>query len=186
MAASVELPMLGLLREGPLHGYELKRRLESLVGFFSAVSYGSLYPMFRGLELRHYVTHTSEQPGRIVYKITSKGKDRFVQLMHEPTVPLTQKLLFLQAIPPAERKQILESHKEEWTNRLEQYRRIQKRIDVKTIDRYRAALLAREIDHLAKDIIWLQQLIDNEEANTPEQDGQDSHRGPSKISGNKR
>ncbi len=178
--------MLGLLGEGPLHGYELKRRLESLVGFFGTVSYGSLYPMFRGLEIRHYVTRTSEQTGRIVYHITSKGKERLFQLMHDPTVPLTQKLLFLQAIPPAERKQILESHKEEWDNRLKQYRRMQESIDVKTIDRYHAALLARETDHVAKDIIWLQQLIEDEEAKTPEQDSRDSHSKLLKSSRKKR
>lgn len=186
MATSVELPMLSLLREGPLHGYELKRRLESLVGFFGAVSYGSVYPMFRALESRQYVTHTPEEFGRIIYHITSKGKARFVQLMHDPTVTLTQKLLFLEAIPPAERREILESHKEEWTNRLEQYRRIQERIDSKAIGRYRAALLKREIDHLAKDIIWLQQLIDDEEANTSGRDGRDGHRGPLKSSRRKR
>lgn len=101
MAALVELPMLGLLREGPLHGYELKRRLESLVGFFGTVSYGSLYPMFHSLELRQYVTRGSEELGRIVYRITTKGRDRFIQLMHDPGVAVTQKLLFLEAIPPS-------------------------------------------------------------------------------------
>ncbi len=186
MATSVELPMLGLLREGPLHGYELKRQMENIVGFFGSVSYGSLYPMFHGLEVRGYVTRTSEQTGRIVYHITSKGKERFVQLLHEPSVPFTQKLLFLETISLAERRQILESHNEELTNRLEKYRRIQERIDVKTIDRYRAALLAREVDHVAKDIIWLQHLIDDEEASTPEQDGRDSHRRPLKSFRKKR
>jgi DNA-binding PadR family transcriptional regulator len=159
MATSVELPMLGLLGEGPLHGYELKRRIESLVGFFGSVSYGSLYPMFHGLEVRGYVTHTLKQPGRIVYHITPKGRERFLKLMHELSIPLTQKLLFFQDILSTERKQILERHKEELVDRLEKYRRVQESIDVNTIDRYRAALFAREIEHVSRDMTWLQDLI---------------------------
>ena len=50
---------------------------------------------------------------------------------------------------------------------MEKYKSVQERIDVKTIDRYRAALLAREVDHVSKDIIWLQQLVDDEEASAP-------------------
>ncbi len=36
----IELPILGLLQDAPLHGYELKRRLETLVGYFGSASYG--------------------------------------------------------------------------------------------------------------------------------------------------
>jgi len=57
----IELPILGLLNASPLHGYELKRRIESLVGYFDKVSYGSLYPMLRKLEERGYVTETEEE-----------------------------------------------------------------------------------------------------------------------------
>ncbi len=162
MAALVELPMLALLREGPLHGYELKRRLESLVGFFGTVSYGSLYPMFHALEFRQYVTRGSEDLGRIVYRITPKGRERFVQLMHEPGVPLNQKLLFFEAISQTERKQILEGHKEEWAKRLADYRQAQEEISAHKVDRYRAALLTHEVERLSKDIAWLEQLIDEE------------------------
>ncbi len=181
MAALVELPMLGLLREGPFHGYELKRRLENLVGFFGTVSYGSLYPMFHSLEFRQYVTRSSNEPGRIVYRITPKGRERFVKLMHDPDVAVTQKLLFLEAIPPDERKQILEGHKEEWAKRLAQYQQAQAEMDARKVDRYRAALLSHEVECLGKDIVWLQQLIDEEAANTAQiRDTRRSSRAPSK------
>ena len=38
------LAVLGLLHESPMHGYELRKRLNSILGTFHAISYGSLYP----------------------------------------------------------------------------------------------------------------------------------------------
>ena len=46
----LEIAVLGLLKEQPLHGYELKKRLSETLGFLWGVSYGSLYPALRRLE----------------------------------------------------------------------------------------------------------------------------------------
>ena len=40
----LEIAILGLLNESPMHGYELRKRLSTLLGAFRAFSYGSLYP----------------------------------------------------------------------------------------------------------------------------------------------
>jgi anti-sigma regulatory factor (Ser/Thr protein kinase) len=45
----LELPILGLLQEEPLHGYELKKRLDETLGLWG-VSFGSLYPALARLE----------------------------------------------------------------------------------------------------------------------------------------
>ena len=49
-APVLELAILGLLQEQPLHGYELKKRLSETLGSFWGVSFGSLYPALRRLE----------------------------------------------------------------------------------------------------------------------------------------
>ena len=46
----IKLAVLGLLKEQPLHGYELKKRLGDVLGRMSRVSFGSLYPALRRLE----------------------------------------------------------------------------------------------------------------------------------------
>jgi DNA-binding PadR family transcriptional regulator len=46
----LELAILGLLKEQPLHGYELKKRLADSLGFVEGISFGSLYPALRRLE----------------------------------------------------------------------------------------------------------------------------------------
>ena len=48
----LETAVLGLLNESPLHGYELRRRLNLVLGSFRAFSYGTLYPALKGLVVR--------------------------------------------------------------------------------------------------------------------------------------
>ncbi|MGH8920335.1 MAG: PadR family transcriptional regulator, partial [Actinomycetes bacterium] len=46
----IELAVLGLLKEQPLHGYELRKRLAATLGLVATVSFGSLYPALSKLE----------------------------------------------------------------------------------------------------------------------------------------
>ena len=48
-AELLEFAVLGLLHESPMHGYELRKRLNTALGAFRALSYGSLYPALRDL-----------------------------------------------------------------------------------------------------------------------------------------
>ena len=41
----LELAVLGLLHDSPMHGYELRKRLTALLGWGRSLSYGSLYPL---------------------------------------------------------------------------------------------------------------------------------------------
>jgi DNA-binding PadR family transcriptional regulator len=50
LTGMVELAVLGVLREGDLHGYELRKRVRELLGPGSSVSFGSLYPALARLE----------------------------------------------------------------------------------------------------------------------------------------
>jgi DNA-binding PadR family transcriptional regulator len=45
----LELPVLGLLKEKSMHGYELRKQLGTMLGPFWQVSWGSLYPTLRRL-----------------------------------------------------------------------------------------------------------------------------------------
>jgi DNA-binding PadR family transcriptional regulator len=46
----LELAILGLLKERPMHGYDLRKRLRDELGSFSNLSFGSLYPALARLE----------------------------------------------------------------------------------------------------------------------------------------
>jgi DNA-binding PadR family transcriptional regulator len=46
----LDLAILGLLEEGDLHGYEIRRRLREQLGLLANVSFGSIYPALTRLE----------------------------------------------------------------------------------------------------------------------------------------
>jgi DNA-binding PadR family transcriptional regulator len=58
----LELAVLGLLKEQELHGYELKKRLSSVLGPLSSVSFGSLYPTLAKLEAAGAVKAVEANP----------------------------------------------------------------------------------------------------------------------------
>ena len=45
----LEFAVLGLLHRAPMHGYELSKQLNVLLGTFRALSYGTLYPCLNKL-----------------------------------------------------------------------------------------------------------------------------------------
>lgn len=56
----LEFAVLGLLRESPMHGYELRKRLNTSLGVFRAFSYGTLYPCLKTLVANGWLI---EEPG---------------------------------------------------------------------------------------------------------------------------
>src|SRR6187549_2321415 len=97
----LELAILGLLHESPLHGYELRKRLNAVLGAFRALSYGTLYPCLKDLVARGWIAEQSAvrpaglagsvgstgsgAPGRakVVYELTADGKEKFQELLAE-------------------------------------------------------------------------------------------------------
>ena len=88
-AELLELAVLGLLHESPMHGYELRKRLNAALGSFRALSYGSLYPALRDARPRPDRRGTAGAGGsgrrraRIVYELTADGKERFQELVDQ-------------------------------------------------------------------------------------------------------
>lgn len=62
----LDLAILGLLEDGPLHGYEIRRRLRAQLGLFANVSFGSLYPALARLEKAGDVTVIDDEGDDVV------------------------------------------------------------------------------------------------------------------------
>ena len=83
----LELAILGLLLESPMHGYELRKRLTGLLGAFRAFSYGSLYPALRRMQADGVIAENAAPTGtpvrraRRVYGLTDAGRQRFSELV---------------------------------------------------------------------------------------------------------
>jgi DNA-binding PadR family transcriptional regulator len=66
--------ILRLLREKPMHGYEVMRALEEGSGGWYRASPGSVYPTLQMLEDQGYV-RGEERNGKKVYEITDAGRE---------------------------------------------------------------------------------------------------------------
>ncbi|MEU0468875.1 PadR family transcriptional regulator [Amycolatopsis thermoflava] len=83
----LELAILGFLAEGPLHGYELRRRVAQLSGYTRPVSDGSLYPAIKRLEKAGLLERRAE-PGagaaRYVLNLTAAGHSDLLERLRDP------------------------------------------------------------------------------------------------------
>ena len=119
----LELAILGLLLESPMHGYELRKRLTGLLGAFRAFSYGSLYPALRRMQTDGLIAENAAPEGAVlrrarrVYQLTDAGRQRFTELVAD-TGPQNYTddgfgvhLAFFNRTPAAARMRILEGRR---------------------------------------------------------------------------
>ncbi len=84
---SQNLILLGLLMDGPQHGYDLKQKVDRSLSDIGPITSGTIYYTLRRLEDRQWVSSHRERSGsrpeRIVYEITDAGKAAFQELLQE-------------------------------------------------------------------------------------------------------
>lgn len=119
MKSYQELVILGLLKEGPKHGYQIKKLLKSVLGVFTSFETTSIYYSLKNLEekgyLRKEVSREGLRPQKYIYKITPLGEERLNKLLldnflslHRPFVNVDLSLYFL---PYIDREMLLHKTK---------------------------------------------------------------------------
>lgn len=82
-----ELAILGLLKEGPKHGYEIKNLLKNVLEAFTSFGSTSIYYPLKNLEEKGYlgkeVSKQGLRPEKYIYKLTPKGQERLKKLLWE-------------------------------------------------------------------------------------------------------
>ena len=166
----IELAILGLLKEQPMHGYQLNRELSEQLGGLWRVSYGSLYPSLRRLERQGAITSEQGTGARrkTVYAITPEGERLFLELLEEtPQENQTEdarfrvRLAFFRYLPPETRVRLLERRRQALETRLADVKG-HLRDDTGTTDDYQRALLDHARAGTESDIAWLTELIRTE------------------------
>jgi DNA-binding PadR family transcriptional regulator len=170
----LELAVLGLLKERPMHGYELRKQLSQKLGFFWTVSFGSLYPTLRRLEKRGAVrkSYSDDQASRRkqVYAITEVGEREFLEMLEEGTASIMEedkfplRLAFFGYLRPETRIKLLERRKTYLQDKLDEGRRSLKRASRGRADTYTLSLMRHGCDTTEHDIAWLDELIAVERA----------------------
>ncbi|HEY6422456.1 MAG TPA: PadR family transcriptional regulator [Pseudonocardiaceae bacterium] len=185
----LELAVLGLLHDAPMHGYELRKRLAGLLGAVRACSFGSLYPTLRRLQRSGFIVEDDEpvedhcavrgagrstawgRRARRVYKLTADGKERLAVLLADAGPPTWEDggfgvhLAFFSRTPAEVRMRILEGRRRRVEERREGLRAALARTSDQ-IDRYTLELHRMGLDTSEREVRWLNELIAHEQANT--------------------
>jgi DNA-binding PadR family transcriptional regulator len=177
-AETIELAVLGLLHEGPMHGYELRKRLNLMLGWGRVLSYGSLYPTLKKMlraslieETAATMTPVTRRP-RIVYQVTEAGHAEFERLMREvgPTAweddNFDIRFAFFGRTDMEIRLRVLEGRRTRLQERLD---RVQNQLAMtqKEVDQYAAELQRHGVESVEREVRWLSDLINAERTNGP-------------------
>jgi DNA-binding PadR family transcriptional regulator len=184
-SAVLELAVLGLLRNTPMHGYELRKQITSVLGLFRALSYGSLYPCLHELLAAGLIAedHDETAPadarpngpakprgGRRslkVYRLTADGKERLAELLGEGGPAAWEDdgfgvhFAFFGQTRADVRLRILEGRRSRLEERMEgigaALTRTRERVDSYTLELHRHGL-----ESVEREVRWLNELIASE------------------------
>ena len=172
----LEFAVLGLLHETPMHGYELRKRLNAALGVFRALSYGTLYPCLRGLLDRGWIAESTgagaatataaagSKRARIVYELTADGKEHFQELAKQAGPHAWEDdtfdvhFAFFARTEAEVRLRILEGRRSRLEERLATIRTTSAK-NRERMDSYTAALQQHGEDAAEREVRWLNELI---------------------------
>ncbi len=191
-AETIELAVLGLLHEGPMHGYELRKRLNLMLGWGRVLSYGSLYPalkrMLRASLIEEEVGggNLTRRP-RIVYRLTEAGHREFERLMSEVGPAAWEddtfgvRFAFFSRTDMEVRLRVLEGRRTRLQERLD---RVQRELTItqREVDRYAAELQRHGVESVEREVRWLSELI-NAERGRPSAAASDADQTPDQPAG---
>jgi len=172
-AQLLEFAVLGLLHEGPTHGYDLRRRLNTALGPFRALSYGTLYPALRDLLDHGLIAETTDPAGpsgrrpRVVYELTAAGKEHFAELVARTDASAYDddgfdvRFAFFARTERDVRLRILEGRRSRVEEDLERVREAAAR-SRERLDAYTTALQRHGEETTEREVRWLSELIDAE------------------------
>lgn len=113
-----ELLFLGLLQDGPKHGYQLKKLIAEISATFTGLKTDSIYyplqKMLKGGLVTQTAKRTGKRPTKYIYSLSEKGKEEFRKLLlknilaiEKPYFSIDLSLYFLHHIPTELRRRYL-------------------------------------------------------------------------------
>ncbi|NQU37549.1 MAG: PadR family transcriptional regulator [Actinobacteria bacterium] len=175
----LEFAVLGLLHDSPMHGYELRKRINAVLGSFRAISYGSLYPCLKQLLADGLICEAgpadagapalSGRRAKIVYQLTADGKERLDEMLADAG-PQTWDderfgvhFAFFSRTDSEVRMRILQGRRSRLEERLTALRSSFAQ-SAERVDSYTDELARHGLDGVEREVRWLSELIATEQS----------------------
>ena len=169
---TVRLVILGLLRERPLYGYEIKQVIEEHMSDWTSIAFGSIYFALDKLAEEKFVERveieqTGKRPSRSVYQITDAGRTEFLHLLRESWqqfereyFPLDICLFFLNSLPLEEVIKYLKARKDILQSALEYVQgHREEQLAMPDVPPLAAAIFDHTIAHTQAELGWVSDLL---------------------------
>ncbi len=161
---ALEQALLGLLMQGPMHGYDLHRRVEDDLGlvWYMGISnvYGALKRLEQGGQVESTVSPQEGRPPRKVYRITPAGEQSFLDWVRRPVptmrdmrVEFPAKLYFFRALGLEGIGELIAAQEAVCRERVEQLERSAAQCDPHDFNRLVYDFRRRQIEAI---LDWLQ------------------------------
>jgi DNA-binding PadR family transcriptional regulator len=173
---STRLVILGLLRDQPLHGSEIKQIIEEHMGDWTSIAFGSIYFALGKLSEEGLIEMVATEkqgnrPSRSIYQITKAGRAEFLRLLREVWRETEQQffaidvgLAFMSALPPQEIKLYLQNRVvqlEDALNYLESHQ--QEQMGQPEVPASAVAIFEHSRAHLEAELIWMKEVLEKME-----------------------
>lgn len=171
----LETMILGILADGPTHGYELRRRLAIILGPLRTLSFGSLYPGLKRLastgDIERVSVPKSTRRSTAVYAITEQGQRRLGSWLqgHSPAdwddEGFLIRMAFFSRTEARIRLRILQGRRTRLEERLAS---IGETLEVsrKHLDTYVELLQRHSVEGTQREMSWIDELIRAEQSET--------------------
>lgn len=168
----LELAVLGLLKEKPMYGYELKKHLDERLRHTGKFSFGSLYPTLGHLARRNAVEVENVAGTALrrkkVYRITPEGEALFERLVEESGSQAAEdrdafmvRLAFFRYAKPETRRRLLERRRGYLIDQLDRIKESLKNLKER-MDAYSLELMRYGESETEHDIRWLDTMLEAE------------------------
>jgi DNA-binding PadR family transcriptional regulator len=158
-----------------MHGYELRKQVNGVLGWSRLLSYGSLYPALKRMLKAGWIAEhvTPADSGavsrrlRIVYELTPEGNEQFKGLVADvgPSAweddTFDVRFAFFSRTDMEARLRILEGRRSRLQERLD---RVQHQLErtQRQVDRYAMELQRHGVESVEREVRWLSDLINAE------------------------
>ncbi|HEX9077029.1 MAG TPA: PadR family transcriptional regulator [Anaerolineae bacterium] len=181
LTISPEPALLGFLLDGPVHGYDLYKRVNAHLGLVWAVGMSQMYAIVKTFETRGWVRSRlrsqSTRPSQKVLELTPAGRAAFEEWVHQPAHGLREfrvdfflRLYFARRAGARFAQELVEGQRAACRDELENLRTRSAEADITEEDLYQLARDFR-IKQLTTILKWLDshrgQLIRPSHSNTP-------------------
>jgi DNA-binding PadR family transcriptional regulator len=159
-----ELLLLGVLRHGEMHGYQLHDFIERNMAFCTDLKKPTAYFLLDKMQENGWVTvkeaREGNRPQKRIYKLTAKGEAAFQALLRENLSNFSAAktgsdigLAFIDAMPAEQAQQLLQQRRDEVAAQVDEFERVPAHAGSYQL------LIDHQLHYLRSELDWLNLVI---------------------------